>query len=40
MIAFLKIQWKLGKIDEAYLDTKVSQGKITLEQKQEIMSAE
>ncbi len=37
MIAFLKIQWKLGKINEAYLNTLISKNRITSEQKTEIM---
>ena len=37
MIKFLKIQYKLGKIDEDYLDNLVLSGKITEEQKLEIM---
>ena len=40
MINFLKIQWKLGKIDEAYLDALVSKGRITQEQKLIIINGE
>ena len=38
MYKFLLIQWKLGKIDEEYLQDKVSQNKITQEQYEEIVS--
>lgn len=32
MVAFLKLQYKLGKIDESYLQSLVIKNKITLEQ--------
>ena len=38
-INFLKAQWKLGKIDEAYLDALISKNRITQEQKAEITRA-
>ena len=37
MIYFLKLQWHMGKINEAYLDHLVEIGRITSEQKIEIM---
>lgn len=37
MFEFLKVQYRLGRIDEAYLDKMVKRGKITLEQKEEIV---
>ena len=37
MIYFLKLQWRMGKIDEEYLDHLVEIGRITAEQKIEIM---
>lgn len=38
MYKFLLTQWKLGKIDEEYLQDKVAQNKITQEQYDEIIS--
>lgn len=38
MIKYLKLQFKMGKIDEAYLDKLVGLGKITAEQKVEVMA--
>ena len=38
MIKFLKIQYKLGKIDENYLQSLVAKNKITLEQLADIIS--
>lgn len=40
MFEFLKIQYKLGRIDEVYLDTMVVKGRITEEQKQLIINQE
>ena len=40
MYKFLLTQWKLGKVDEAYLQEKVEQNKITQEQYEEIISTE
>ena len=37
MIYFLKLQWRMGKINEEYLDHLVKIGRITSEQKIEIM---
>ena len=36
MFDFLLLQWKMGKIDEKYLDVMVSKGRITAEQGAEI----
>ena len=38
MYKFLLTQWKLGAIDEEYLQKKVDQGKITPEQYIEIVN--
>lgn len=40
MYKFLLTQWKLGKIDEEYLQKKVEEGKITPEQYTEIINTE
>ena len=37
MIYFLKLQWRMGKINEEYLDHLVEIGRITEAQKIEIM---
>ena len=37
MIEFLKLQWKLGKINEAYLTNLANKGRITETEKTEIM---
>jgi len=37
MFKFLKIQYKLGNIDKSYLDKMVAKGRITEEEKKEIM---
>lgn len=36
MLEFLKIQYKLGNIDEVYLEKMVSKGRITETEKKEI----
>ena len=38
MIRFLKIQYQMGKIDESYLSHLVEIGRITEEDKTEIMT--
>lgn len=38
MIKFLQLQYKLKKIDEAYIDQLLQHGTITEEQKAEIMA--
>lgn len=38
MIKFLQLQYKLKKIDEAYIDQLLQHGTITEEQKVEIMA--
>lgn len=38
MIKFLKLQYKMGKIDEEYLSHLVEIGRITEEEKAEIMT--
>jgi len=40
MLEFLKIQYKLGNIDEAYLDKLISKGRITEEEKNLILKEE
>lgn len=40
MFNFLLVQWKLGKIDEAYLQTMVTKGRITQAEYEEIISTE
>lgn len=37
MIRFLKLQYQMGKIDEAYLDNLVAIGRITESEKAEIV---
>lgn len=37
IVAFYQIQYRLGKIDEAYLDAKVAANKISADEKIEIM---
>ena len=39
MVEFLKIQYRLGAIDEAYLDKLVSKGKLIKEQKKLILDS-
>jgi hypothetical protein len=39
MFEFLRIQYKLGNIDEAYLDKMVTKGRITEEEKNLIINA-
>ncbi|MPM59813.1 hypothetical protein SDC9_106659 [bioreactor metagenome] len=38
MFEFLRIQYKLGSIDEAYLDKMVTKGRITEEEKNLIIN--
>lgn len=38
MFEFLKIQYILGSVDETYLNKMVEKGRITEEEKQQIMS--
>lgn len=38
MFEFLRIQYKLGNIDEAYLDKMVTKGRITEEEKNLIIN--
>lgn len=40
MFEFIKIQYKLGNIDVAYLDKMVSKGRITEEEKNLIINQE
>ena len=40
MLDFLKIQYKLGTIDETYLDKMVAKGRITEEEKNLILTKE
>jgi hypothetical protein len=40
MFEFLRIQYKLGNIDEAYLDKMVTKGRITEEEKNLIIKQE
>ena len=40
MFEFFKIQYKLKRIDEAYLDKMVDKGRITLEEKNLIINKE
>lgn len=38
MYKFLLVQWQLGKIDEAYLQTMVAKGRVTEEEYQIIIN--
>lgn len=40
MVRFLQLQFRMGKIDEEYLTNLVESGRITEEQKLEIMGVE
>lgn len=37
MLKFLKVQWKLGKIDENYLDKLIELDRLTVEEKELII---